>query len=355
MHFDSPHLLLLLLAVPVVVVISWRQARRRAAVRFSSVGVMDGLPRSWRQRFMWIIPVLRAGALAALIVALARPQAGIGEVRRTAEGVAMMIVVDRSWSMTERIDFDGQEMMRIDVVKRLLKEFVLGNGRDLPGRRDDLLGLITFARFPETVCPLITDPEMLVKLVDSIELAPTHSETERGTAIGDAISLAAARLQRAESDLARRSGSDAIPEFTITSKVILLMTDGDENVGEVRSPQAARLCADWGIKVYAIGIGGGQPNMIRTPFGLQRVGETYPFDERALRRIAEVTNGIYRAAMDADSLRRVYAEVDKLDKTRIISTEYTNYEERFKPYALAALAALTLEVLLATTVLRRVP
>lgn len=352
-HFDVPWLLWLLPLAPVLAWLGGRR-RRRAAVRFSSRALLAAVRPTWRTRLAPALPLLRMFALACLIVALARPQKGIGEIRTSAEGVALMFVVDRSWSMNERLDPD-EETTRIDVVKRLSKEFIAGNDRGLKGRPDDLIGLVTFGKFAETACPLVRIHETLVHLIDAIDLAHPQS-IDAGTAIGEGLALAAARLRDAEAELARRNEQeDAPPDFTIKSKVIVLLTDGDENVTTIAATQAAQLCADWGIRVYAVGIGGGAVRTVQTPFGDRQITIGGGFNEQLLDSIAQTTGGLYRSAASRQALDDIYREIDRLEKTEIHSKEYTSYEELFLPWALAAASLLLAEVGLGSTWLRRTP
>lgn len=353
-HFATPWLLLLLPLAPLLAWLScWRG--RRPSLRFSSRALVAGVRPSWRTRLLPTLPIMRTIGLLCLIVALARPQKGIGEVRTTAEGVALMFVVDRSWSMNQQLD-PRRGTTRIDVVKRLCREFIEGNDRGLEGRPDDLIGLVTFGRFAETVSPLVRIHETLGDLINSIQLAHPQS-VDAGTAIGEGLALAAARLKDAESELAEREKDETDPDFKIKSKVIVLLTDGDENVTEIAAPQAARLCAEWGIKIYAVGIGGGSGMMtIQTPDGERQVfAGGGAFNEQLLNRIAEMTGGAYRSAGDEQTLDDIYREIDRLEKTEIHSKEYTSYEEQFVPWTLAAGALLLAELLLASTLLRRVP
>lgn len=354
MRFHTPEVLFLLLLVPLVAaLLFWR--RRRPAARLSSAMLARGVGASVRQRLLWVPPVLRVAALVLLIGAAARPQSGVGEVQTTADGVAMVITIDRSWSMIEPMEYEGEVLSRMDVVKRVFKEFVLGNEKGLEGRSEDMIGLVTFARYAETVCPLVRDHATLSKLVDRIELAPTDSP-EAGTAIGAGLILAAARLREAEKEIARRNEGEPDPDFEIKSKAIILLTDGEENIQDPPAMAAARLCRDWGIKVYAIGIGGERGdrggNGLRS-LGLRIPGRGYGFDPEALRRIAEISDGRSWVAVDAERLRDVYEEIDELEKTTIESKEYTSYTERFVPLAGAGFALLALEFILSWTLLRR--
>ncbi len=347
MRLHDPWLLALLVCLPIVVW-GWRRWRARASIRYSSVALAEGATRSLRQRLMPLLPVLRLAALAALVVAIARPQSGVGRSRVSTEGVALMMVVDRSGSMREPMAYEGREMTRLDVVKRVFQEFVLGDGKSLGGRRDDLVGLVTFARYADTACPLVRDTEALSRLTDRLQLVTTRSED--GTAIGDAIALAAARLKRAEEDLASRAkqaaadaqGASVRPDFLIRSKAIILLTDGHANYGNFTPEQAAALAKEWGIRIYAIGIGGS-------------AGSRSGADEPTLFAVADVTGGKAWRASDADTLRQVYAEIDQLEKTKIESLAYTEYDEEFAPLALGALGVLLLEGILGASFLRRTP
>ncbi|HBS28959.1 MAG TPA: aerotolerance regulator BatA [Phycisphaerales bacterium] len=344
---------LALIALPPLV--AWWPLRSRAraagAVAFSSTDLLAPAGRTLRQRLVWLPPVLRALGLALLCVALARPRIGTGEVRTTARGVALMTVIDRSLSMQLPIEYAGQALSRIDVVKRVFKDFVAGDGRDLKGRPEDLIGLVTFSEFADTVCPLTRVHDTLVTLVDGIELADQN--IEQGTAIGDGMALGAARLKKAEEELQRRNAGEADPEFSIKSKALVLLTDGDENRGEMRARDAAELCREWGIKVYAIGIGDERGGTIRAQGRVIPIPRGAGFNERLMQAMAERTGGRYWRADDGESLRRVYEEIDALEKTDIVATEYTSYEEAFAPWASAGLTALGLGLLLGFTWLRR--
>jgi Ca-activated chloride channel family protein len=354
-RFESPLALLLLLTIPVAALLMRRS--RRSAVRFSAASLTHGMPRTIRQRVLWVPNLLRCAAIVLLIIAVARPQAGIGEVRTTADGVAMMIVLDRSWSMSETIEMPrqgGQPLKRIDVVRQVLRSFLEGDDKQLDGRTKDLIGLVTFGRYAETVCPLVHQHSGLIDLADRVELANPNGPGA-GTAIGEGLALAAARLKKAEEDLAARNEDDDDPEFEIKSKVIVLLTDGDENITEIPAMQAAGFCAEWGIKVYAIGIGGGGGRTVNTPRGRVRRGPRYPFDEHTLRAIAKRTGGEMFAAEDSQTLLKVYERIDELEKTEIESTEFTRYRELFAGFAGSGGALLVFEMFLTLTLLRRSP
>lgn len=379
MRLATPEALALLILVPLVF---WAmRGRARPVMLFSGLELVRPAGKTLRQRVAWLPRVLRAAAVIALVVALARPQTGLGEVRTTANGVAMVMVVDRSYSMIDTLPYQGETISRIRAVKRVFKDFVEGDGKNLAGRPEDLIGLVTFAKYADTVAPLTRSHEALSKLVETIQLAGER-DIDAGTAIGEGLAIAAARLKQAEEDIERiareqatqgptpnQAAENAKPDanskpkkpeadFTIKSKIIVLMTDGDENTGEISARQAADLAKQWGIKIYAIGIGdnAGGNLSVRGPFGNMRVAGGFGgFNDQLLKDIAKDTGGKYYAATDGESLKQVYADIDALEKTEIKSTEYTSYRESFWWWAAGGGAALALEMLLAGTLLRRVP
>jgi Ca-activated chloride channel family protein len=355
MHFASPWAFTLLALIPPAIWWATRP-RRRAAVRYSALAPLNAIPRGWRTHAARLLPLVRAASLAVLIVALARPQHGIGRIETSTEAVALQVVIDRSGSMGQEMEFDGQPSTRLDTVKRVLREFVAGNeksGGKLKGRRQDVLGLVTFARYAETVCPPVRDPEAVADLADAIKLA--SQRWEDGTAIGDGLALAAARLERIDEELKARP-ENVGKDLTVKSKVIILFTDGANNAGEKSPIEAANLAAKWGIKVYPIAIGTGPSYQVfRSPFGDQRLQVPSDVDTRTLSEIARITGGVYHSADDSAALREIYQEIDRLEKTSIDTVQYTDYEERFTPWAAAGLGALLLELVLRSIVFRRTP
>jgi Ca-activated chloride channel homolog len=275
--------------------------------------------------------------------------------------------VDRSGSMRQEFLYDGERLNRLETVKHLFKAFVRGNDKDLGGRPSDLIGLVAFARYADTLCPLTLSHDVLGSFIDTVTVVTR--ENEDGTAIGDALALAAARLRTAEEQLEAANGGAAkgprdsgpassLPKskYEIKSKVIILLTDGQNNAGRRSPREAARLAAEWGIKVYAVGIGGrDNVQTVRTPFGEYRVPGGPGVDESTLKAIAEETGGAYWLAQSADDLREVYKEIDRMEKTEIESIRYMDYGEKFVPFVLVALGLLLLEQLLLGTVFRRLP
>jgi len=319
-------------------------------------------PVSWRLRLRPVLTVVRLLCLALLILALARPRQGMVLSEISTEGVAIEAVVDHSGSMSTEMDYDGQNLNRLEVVKRVLTDFIEGDKKGLGGRTGDLIGLVTFARYADTTCPLVPTHGVLTEFLKKTEIVAQRSED--GTSIGDAIALAAARLRKAEEELHRRSaelgfGSDRSPEgggFKIKSKAVVLLTDGRNNMGQYDPLQAAELAKQWGIKIYTIGIGSGQAyQTVQTLLGTFRMPTQEDLDEGLLKAIADKTGGFYGRADDAEALRKIVKKIDELEKTEVKSVQYTQYAEHFSWLTLPALLLLGLEMLAGCTVFRKIP
>lgn len=348
-----PWAFLLFLLMPVLMIFR-RKRRTTAAVRFSSIAPLETCPVSWRQRLRPLLFIARLLCIGFLIMALARPRQGTAIERISTEGVAMMVVVDRSGSMGEPMNYGRQRLSRLDVVKKVVADFIRGDQEDYKGRIGDLVGLVTYARYADTQCPLVRGNTIIVDFLEQTRLADPRTG-EDGTAIGDGIALAAARLQKAEQQILEnrkkmeQTDPGQKPDFTIKSKVMILLTDGQNNAGQYHPVQAARLAAEWGIKIYTIGIGS-QP-VRRGILGMMGSG----LDERLLQAIAQTTGGFYARADDADELRKIYKKIDELEKTEVKSIDYVSYAEQFGPWAMAALAALGFEIIAGATIFRKSP
>lgn len=360
-HESSRWTLLLLLVVPLL--FWWVYLRRKpAAMQFSSVLPLDQGRNTLRTRLRWLVPILRTLALALLIVALARPRQGKEQTQLPAQGIAIQMLVDRSGSM-RAMDFEvgGQRVDRLEAVKKVVRDFVEGE-EGLEGRPDDLIGMVAFARYADDKCPMTLDHDYLIDALDRLE--PAMTEEEDGTAIGDAIGLGVERLRTLDELQARRGGEK------VKSKVMILLTDGENNFGDLEPAKAAELAASFGIKIYTIGAGtqGSAPLPILDPFSGRTVMRQVrvSIDEETLRQIADATGGRYFRATDTDSLRNVYAEIDKLEKTRNVELRFYDYTElathevrigrvTIPPLLLCVFVALALELVLRQTVLRMSP
>ncbi|MEI6970601.1 MAG: VWA domain-containing protein [bacterium] len=353
MHLDSPWALLVLLVLPLVFWLRYRR-RRGATLSFSTTASVAKVPPSLRQRLAFVPPFLRILALVLLVIALARPQEGKERIRDVSQGIAIEMVVDRSGSMGQEMEYEGVVSNRLGVVKDVFEKFVMGGERGLPGRPSDLIGMVAFARYPDTICPLTLSHGALREFLGTVRLADNRNED--GTAIGDAVALAAARLKTAEETLASQTGENS-DKYRIKSKILILLTDGENNAGKRDPVQAAKLAAEWGIKIYTIGVGGGEGTMVVPDpiFGNLRVPVRSGVNRAMLEQMAKETGGIFRMAEDAKSLQTIYREIDQLERTEVESMRYMDYRELFAPFALAGFILLFVEIALRCTVFRRAP
>lgn len=353
-----------LLALALLPLIWWTWLRRghRAAIRFSDVTRLAGAASSWAVRARYLLPALRTLAVALLILAIARPQKADEETRVTTEGVAIQLVVDRSGSMGQPdflIDDRGNTQTRLDAVKDVIEAFIAGDGQALKGRPDDLIGLIAFARWPDTECPLTRDHQHLTRALKAI-VTPAN-QMENSTAIGDALMLAIERIR----NIKRRFEGNAA--FKINSQVVVLLTDGEQNAGEFLPEQAAEVAASLGVKIYAIGAA---PEFQTRQFGFfsqqQQIQVPIPFNEESLKKVAEMTGGKFWRAKDTSSLAEIYTEIDRLERSAIDETKFYQYEElayrglhlpwgRLPPVLVVVLVLLAVEVVLANTRFRKIP
>ena len=326
MSVARPWILLLLALIPLWLWWRARRLRSRPGTPMSDARAAYGAtPRAWIVR---LPPALRAVTLGAWIVAAAGPRVGDtrAEVRR--EGIAIMLAVDVSSSMLAE-DFDPDN--RIDVAKRTAIEFVRA-------RRSDRIGLVSFAAQALTQVPLTTDYLVLEEALRQLRVGVL----EDGTAIGTALGTAANRLRRAPG----------------ASRVVVLLTDGENNRGTVDPRTAAAAAAALGIRVYTIGVGTLGEAPVPTGQGLQGLRyQTLPvqIDEELLRDVAQVTGGRYFRATDAQSLENVFAEIDRLEKTPIQHVVYRRLDENYRLPVALGLLALALEIVLAATLAVRVP
>lgn len=336
-----PWALLILAALPVLWWL-WLHPSRRPAIRFSALAGLRSARGSLSARLRLILPVLRSVALICLVVAVARPQRADETSRTFAEGVAILMVVDTSSSMGDTdLSPRGESLTRLDVVKNVFARFVLGDESDarLAGRPNDLIGMIRFARYADAVCPLTLDHRALLAVLRQTEMVQPNSP-EDGTAIGDALGLAVERLR----ELKRTAGSGE--QLVIRSRVVILLTDGENNAGMITPVQAGELAATCGIKVYTIMAGTGR---------YVGFGTRLPVDDRDLRRIAEVSGGRHFEARNAEALREICAEIDRLERTRVEERTYTRWGELSRPWMVVALACVALQALLEATWLRKIP
>ncbi len=351
-RFESP--LLLLLLIPVTAIGLYVTLRRKPTVTYSSVALLKALPVTFRQRLRSMLPWLQLLGLVLMTVALARPQFGREETRIRTEGIAIQVCIDRSGSM-QALDFpvDGEQVDRLTAVKKVLRDFVAGDG-DFSGRQDDLIGLIAFGGFASALCPPTLDHGALLEVLSTVKIPEAIRDDngrilneellreEQATAIGDALALAVDRLKDIEAK----------------SKVIVLLSDGENTAGVVSPEDAAAAAAEFDIKVYSIGVGsnGMAPYRVVDTFGRQFLqSQPVRLDEAMLKKIASKTGGEYFNAKNTETLEQVYAEIDQLEKTEIEGRVYTEYREVFSYPICAGLTCLLLTVVFGSTWLRGLP
>jgi Ca-activated chloride channel family protein len=325
--YANPNLLYLMLLIPVF--IAWYIFKRNdlsASMQISTLLGFSKAPISFRVYLMHLPFALRMVALALIVVVLARPQSHNIEQLVETEGIDIMLALDISSSMLAQ-DFKPD---RLEAAKDIAIQFV-------SGRRNDRIGVVIFAGESFTMCPLTTDLRTVVNQFKDVKLGLI----EDGTAIGLGLATAVARLKE----------SDA------SSKVIILLTDGVNNKGEVAPLTAADIAKTFAVRVYTVGVGtiGTAPYPVQTPFGTRMQDMKVEIDEDVLKQIAQITGGQYFRATDGKGLQKVYEQIDQLEKTKIEVTEISKKKEEFHLYAFMALLLIGLDIFLRTTVLRTVP
>lgn len=328
-RFANPEFLFLLAVIPAL--LFWyikRYRRQQATLRYSDLGLIKSLGTSRRKQYRHVLMVLRLLVIALLIIGFARPQAGSTEEEVITEGIDIMLAMDISGSMLAE---DFKPKNRLEAAKVVAANFI-------KGRRNDRIGMVVFAGQAFTQCPLTLDYGILLKFLEDIHIGMI----EDGTAIGMGLGTCVNRLRDSKAK----------------SKVVILLTDGQNNRGELDPITAARLAKAFNIRVYTIGAGtrGEAMYPVDDPiFGRRYVRMPVNIDEDLLRRIADITKGRYFRATDRTSLEKIYAEIGELEKTKIEVKQYTRYRELFGRYVGLALILLMVEIILANTIFRKIP
>jgi len=325
--FAHQNILYLLLLIPAM--IAWyiyKLKESKASLPMSSLMGFKDAPFSIRVYLRHIPFALRMVALAFIIIVIARPQSTSSWRDVITEGIDIMISLDISSSMLAH-DFKPD---RIEAAKDLAIQFV-------SGRPNDRMGFSIFAGESFTLCPLTTDHASLINIIKGVELGLLAD----GTAIGSGLATAVARLVESDAD----------------SRVVILLTDGVNNTGEIAPLTAAEIAKTYGVRVYAIAVGshGTAPYPVRTPFGVQYRDMPVEIDEEVLMEIARITGGKFFRATDNRALEKVYEEIDELERSQIEVSEHSRRREEFRLFGLIALALLATDVLLRYTLLRSIP
>lgn len=317
--FHHPWVLWLLLLIPFLGWLKWSRSTR-AGITYSSTHLASRLRPTWRQRLCWLPNLLWVLGVAALIISLAGPRAILQQTVTDTDGIAIQLVVDLSGSMHAR-DFEknGRPVDRLTAIKEVVTQFLSGDGKELDGRPSDLIGLVTFARYTDAIVPATLDHRFLLDKLNETQIVSQRGED--GTAIGDALGLATEKLISLKNS----------QQQEVTSKIVILLTDGENNAGALDPLEAAELAKAVGVKVYTIGVGsrGMAPFPIIDPFSGR---ETYQMmevsiDEEVLTEIANMTGGRYFRATDTQSLENIYAEIDDLEKSKLEDRVFVDYRE----------------------------
>lgn len=328
MFFEYPHLLWLLV-IPALLIVHYiylELCGRRPHLRVSDIRYWKASGKSVLSYLRHAPMLLRTVALSMIIIAIARPRSSSKMDKIDTEGIDIVLAMDVSTSMLAR-DFTPD---RISAAKDIAIEFI-------SQRPSDRIGIVVFAGESYTQCPLTTDRATLINLMKEIQTGLI----EDGTAIGNGLATAVARMQ----------GSDA------KSRVVILLTDGVNNRGEITPQTAADIAKTYGIRVYTIGVGanGTAPYPVITPWGVQMQDVEVEIDEDLLKGIAETTGGRYFRATDNTKLSEIYSEINKMEKARTTIDSFPVYKELFMDFALVALICLLLEVVFNAFILKRLP
>ena len=333
MHLESPIFLSLFILLPLfsLYLFGFKKRLTFPAIRFGELGSVRQMHRTFAIKGLPMLKVIRLIVIGLLIFTLARPQLSQSQDRRFAEGINIFLALDVSESMRAE---DFKDANRLQTAKSVIRDF-------LRNRESDRIGLVVFSGESFTLCPLTPDYSVLIELLDGVKVA-MGDQLQDGTAIGDAIATTAHRLRDSEAK----------------TKIVILLTDGENNAGKIEPETAASLAHSFGIKVYTIGMGkegGARIPYEDTTFGKRYREELTYLDERTLKLIANTTGARYFRATDVQTLKQGYAEIDQLEKTKFQVVNYTEHRELAAYFLIPAALLLGLEILLSNTVLRKIP
>ncbi len=328
-RFEDPWLLLFFLMVPFLTIRG--KGKQQATISYSSIDTLQAI-RSARVEILSILPlVLRMIAISLLVLSLARPQEGYKSNEILSVGVDIMLALDTSGSM-QALDFikDEKRDTRLAMVKDVVSQFI-------DNRSNDRMGMVVFGSEAYTQCPLTLDQGILKSFLSKLDIGMAGDST----AIGSAIGIAVKRLKDLESK----------------SKVIILLTDGQNNAGSLPPLQAAQTAKAFGIKIHTIAVGthGKAPFLVNSIFGQRYVYQQVDIDEDTLKKISDLTGGQYFRATDLESLKTIYKQIDEMEKSEVKVIDHSEYTELFHYFLIPGLLILLLEILLSNTVLRRIP
>ena len=328
---NQEYLLLLLLLIPYILWYVMFRKKTEPTMRMSDTFALRYAPRSWKVTLMPLSMLLRLLAFVMIVLVLARPQTSNSWKSETVEGIDIMLAMDVSTSMLA----EDLRPNRIEAAKQVASEFIIG-------RQNDNIGLCIFAGESFTQCPMTTDHASLLNLLQNVRTdIAARGLIEDGTAIGMGLANAVSRLKDSKAK----------------SKVVILLTDGSNNRGDISPMTAAEIAKSMGIRVYTIGVGTNRvaPYPMPVAGGVQYVNIPVEIDTKTLSEIASATEGDFYRATNTKELRKIYQEIDKLEKSKLNVKKFSKRYEAYQPFALIAVLSLLLEILLRITIFRRIP
>lgn len=327
---NREYLLLLLLVIPYLVWYLMFRKKSEPTMRVSSTQVFSRVPTSWRVRLMPLSMILRLVAFVCIVVALARPQTRNAWQSREVEGINIMLAIDVSTSMLA----EDLKPNRIEAARQVATEFI-------SDRENDNIGLTVFAGEAFTQCPMTTDHATLLQMLHGVQPdIAARGLIQDGTAIGMGLANAVSRLKDIKSK----------------SKVVILLTDGSNNMGDISPMTAAQIAKSLGVRVYTIGVGTNKVARYPMPVagGVQYVNIPVEIDTKTLSDIAAMSDGNFYRATNNKELKQIYHDIDKLEKSRLSVKKFSKHYEAYQPFAIVALLILLIEVLLKHTLLRKI-
>lgn len=343
MRFESIYFLIFLVFI-IHILFRKYAIKRNESIDFSSSQTIKILPKTWKNKIFNLPFWLTIIGIIFLIIALARPQKRQIYMSQPSEGLAIELIIDTSSSMTMNLKKASGSDSRMNITKEIVKDFILGK-EGKRGRINDMIGIVTFARYADTRAPLTLSHKMLGFMVDEIDIESRMGED--GTAIGDALALGSARLKMADEN----------NQFKIKSKIIILLTDGGNNCGKYMPIDVAKIAKDWGIKIYSVLIADkdDKKEVLDEKGNKFIVDAETSIKDKTLREVSEITGGKFFAATDGDSLRNIYEEIDSLEKSELKSKQRIAWIEFYQSFLFIGLLSLTLSVFLSFVTLRRIP
>ncbi|MGM9732653.1 MAG: VWA domain-containing protein [Prevotella sp.] len=328
---NKEYLFLLLLIIPYLIWYVMYRKKSEPTIRMSDTFAFNYAPKSWRVRLMPLQLLLRIATFTLLVLVLARPQTSNSWKNKSVEGIDIMLAMDVSTSMLA----EDLKPNRIEAAKAVASEFIIG-------RPNDNIGLSIFAGESFTQCPMTTDHTSLLNLLQNVRTdIAARGLISDGTAIGMGLANAVTRLKASKAK----------------SKVVILLTDGSNNMGDISPMTAAEIAQSLGIRVYTIGVGTNKvaPYPMPVAGGVQYVNMPVEIDTKMLAEIAAATEGDFYRATNTAELKKIYKEIDRLEKSKLNVKKFSKRYEAYQPFALAAAITLLLEILLRITVFRRIP